>query len=104
MPILNARCKICNRVSSELIETNLGDFTKKRFFRDDEHQDVLCEECKEIHEDLMLDYESQDDPWRHYSNDNSKRDQEISVLVGPDWSVTEADDDTFSFEFDEEEA
>lgn len=101
MPILNARCKNCNRVSSELIETEIGDFTKKRFFRDDQHQDVLCEECKEIHEELMLDYESQDDPWRHYSNDNSKQDQEVSVLVGPKWEDLFEGDEHFA---EEEEA
>lgn len=79
----NHRCAVCNRVSSVLIETNVEDYTKKRFFRDDKHVDVICEDCKEVHEDLMLDYEGQDDPWRNYSNDNSKYAQEISILVGP---------------------
>jgi hypothetical protein len=70
----NHRCAVCNRVSSVLIETNVEDYTKKRFFRDDKHADVICEDCKEVHEDLMLDYEGQDDPWRNYSNDNSNYD------------------------------
>jgi hypothetical protein len=96
MTILNARCSSCNRVSSALIETELGDFTKKRFFRDDEHQDVLCEECKEVHEELMLDYENKDDPWRHYENDN---DPEVPTLLEEIWKSTP---DEYAFESEEE--
>lgn len=66
------RCYYCNKVSSRDIETNAEDFTKKRFFRDNDLPvRVVCEECKEVIEDLLLDYEKQDDVYGwEIANDN----------------------------------
>lgn len=68
------RCYYCNKVSSRDIETNAEDFTKKRFFRDNDLSvRVVCEDCKEVIEDLLLDYEAQDDVygWK-IANDNEE--------------------------------
>lgn len=72
------RCYLCNKVSSQDIETNIGDFTKKKFFRESESSLahlVLCEECKASIEDQMLDYELEHDDiygWLRGDNDNHK--------------------------------
>jgi hypothetical protein len=61
----NLRCKTCNRVSSQEIESNIGDYLNKNFVQDPvDSNSFICEECKEWHEDLMLDYEViYDDPY-----------------------------------------
>lgn len=57
----NARCSICNSVSSVSIETNIGDYTPKNFVPDPKDNLFhICEECKEQHESLMHDYELRD--------------------------------------------
>ncbi len=62
--ILNERCYICNKVSSELIETHPGEYTSKSFLRDPQnHNRSMCVECKEVEEDLKLSYEAKDDPY-----------------------------------------
>ena len=86
---MNERCYICNKVSSELIETNPGDFLKKHFAHDphDENRSI-CEECLEAHNEAMLAYEAKDDmySWRTeevYANDNEDiRDDILMVELG----------------------
>ena len=59
--ILNQRCVTCNKVSSEAIETNIGDYLKKSFVPDPVNPlQNICEECKEKHEELMHGYEVRD--------------------------------------------
>lgn len=72
MTITHERCFYCNKVSSKDIETNAEEFTKKRFFRDPQLDTRLtCEDCKEVIEELMLDYEGQDDVYGwSIANDN----------------------------------
>lgn len=75
------RCWYCNKVSSRDIETDAEGFSKKRFFRDNDIPiRVVCEDCKEIIEDLLLDYEAQDDVygWK-IANDNEELDSISSV-------------------------
>ena len=56
--ILNQRCVTCNKVSSEAIETNIGDYLKKSFVPDPVNPlQTVCEECKALHEELMHEYE-----------------------------------------------
>lgn len=60
----NLRCSICNCVSSESIETELGDFREVNFVPDPiSSLHVVCQECKQAHEELMLEYEKDDDVW-----------------------------------------
>lgn len=60
----NTRCSICNHVSSEDIQTELGDFSKGEFVPDPKSSlFYICMPCKEVYEDLMLSYETQDDPY-----------------------------------------
>lgn len=70
MTILNERCYICNKVSSEHIETNPGDCLKKNFIRDpDDNSRSLCTECKEAIEETSRDYYKRDGwrSWHTYS-------------------------------------
>ncbi len=56
------RCAICNAVSDEDIETNVGDFSKKEFVADPKSNlHFICTPCKEAIEDLNLEYSYQDD-------------------------------------------
>jgi hypothetical protein len=58
------RCVSCNKVSSQDIETNSGDFTTEYFMIDPIRKDsFICKECREWHEELMADYEAKDDPY-----------------------------------------
>jgi hypothetical protein len=79
----NRRCSICNKVSSHDIQTNLGDFTKKSFVPDPKNpMFFICEECKVVHEDQMLDYQKKDDlvaGWLRFwlgDNDNESEDED----------------------------
>lgn len=58
----NVRCKHCNKVSSQDIETEAGDFSTS-YFKEDTDKAYLCDECSEWHEELMADYEAKDDPY-----------------------------------------
>lgn len=81
--ILHERCFYCNKVSSRDIETNAVEFTKARFFRDpDLPTRTACEGCKEVIEELMLDYEKQDDVygWRAYHADNDSFAEDFVTL------------------------
>lgn len=60
----NTRCSICNHVSSEDIQTELGDFTKGEFVPDPKNElHFICIVCKEVFEEQMLAYEAKDDPY-----------------------------------------
>lgn len=60
----NTRCSICNHVSSEDIQTELGDFTKGEFVPDPKNElHYICIVCKEVFEEQMLAYEAKDDPY-----------------------------------------
>lgn len=60
----HARCVTCNKVSSEDIETNPGDYKPEEFVPDPvDPLNYICKECKEWHEDLALDYWFKDDPY-----------------------------------------
>ena len=62
MQILNCRCSVCGAVYSREIETNIGDYSDKSFVADPKDSKFfICLECKEWHEELMADYET--DPW-----------------------------------------
>lgn len=47
------RCYICNKVSNEDIETNLGDCIKKPFIRDERYNAYMCLDCRENIEDNL---------------------------------------------------
>lgn len=59
----NVRCKHCNKVSNQDIETEVGDFSSSYFKEDTKDKYYLCDECSEWHEELMADYEAKDDPY-----------------------------------------
>lgn len=62
MILNNRRCVCCNKVSSQDIETDLGDFSTDYFVVDPTDQNsFICHECSEWHTDLMTDYEKRDD-------------------------------------------
>jgi hypothetical protein len=69
-----------------MIETFPGEVTTKRFIRDPLiPENTLCEECKEIHEDLMQSYVAKDDPygWNAYKgvNDNELIEVPVDILL-----------------------
>jgi len=83
----NKRCGICNRVSSRDIETDIGSFTKNAFVADpSDNKHYICSECKEIHEELMLDYELKDGVWGWGEEAHVIPDKEYveSVIEKPD--------------------
>lgn len=81
MTITHERCFYCNKVSSRDIETNAEEFTKKRFFRDPKLDTRLtCEDCKEVIEELMLDYEKLDDVYG-WANANDNKISDVLDLV-----------------------
>lgn len=58
------RCVSCNKVSSQEIETNIGDFSRKVFVPDPvDGKQFICLECREWHDELMFEYEQKDDPY-----------------------------------------
>lgn len=58
---INARCSICNRVSSPDIATNIGDYTDRPFVADPKNPlFYICQDCKESHEELIHEYELED--------------------------------------------
>lgn len=59
----NKRCKCCNKVSSQDIETDVGDFSTDYFTEDQNDNSFICKECSEWHDELMSDYEAKDDPY-----------------------------------------
>ena len=60
----NTRCVCCNKVSSKEIETDIGDYSKSEFVVDPINPSAfICKECKEWHEDLMMNYHQKDDPY-----------------------------------------
>lgn len=51
------RCSICNSVSSQMIETNIGDFCDGHFVTDPKSElHFICEECAHWQVELMSDY------------------------------------------------
>lgn len=84
--LLNERCYICNKVSSELIETNAGEALGRNFFRDSQVLTrTICEPCKEAHEELMLEYSYNDNVWNNdHDNDNSKDNIVFGILSSPE--------------------
>lgn len=55
---------------------------------------VICEDCKNAHEELMLDYENRDNPWKSaYDNDNES-DEELYEVLQPHepWATEEISD------------
>lgn len=94
----NARCSICNKVSSRDIETNLGDFMNKSFVPDPKNsQFYVCVDCKESHESLMLDYERAN-VGGVWGNKNYGEVEGYDVLLEPVEYTEEVDNET-----DEEE-
>lgn len=64
MEEFHRRCNDCNKVSSQEIETNIGDFSQDHFVIDPHNSTkFICKECKEWYEELMMDYEIKDDPY-----------------------------------------
>lgn len=58
------RCSVCNRVSSKDIETNALETYKGNFVPDPINRlHFVCVDCKEVHEELMLDYAHKDGVW-----------------------------------------
>jgi Fe2+ or Zn2+ uptake regulation protein len=59
------RCSICDSVSNEFIETNIGDYKKHLSFVNDpkDHTHFICMECNDSVDDLRQDYEYMDD-WK----------------------------------------
>lgn len=52
------RCTICNCVSNESIETEIGDFRKTSFTQDPKYKDsYICVECSEAIQDVRYDYD-----------------------------------------------
>ncbi len=58
------RCIVCNKVSSEEIETNVGDTLNHVFFNDTISQGWICFECDNWTEILRLEYyiDDEDEP------------------------------------------
>jgi len=54
--LYHKRCIVCNKVSSEEIETNVGDTLNHVFFNDTISQGWICFECDNWTEVLLLDY------------------------------------------------
>jgi len=57
------RCSICNTVSNESIQTNIGDFHPNMPFVNDPKDGLhfICIECKESIQGVLDDYELDDD-------------------------------------------
>lgn len=85
--ILNQRCVTCNKVSSEAIETNPGDYLKKSFVSDPVNPlQTICEECKALHEELMHEYEINEHWNKLELGDEDEDDDEIWIgFPEEDW-------------------
>lgn len=78
--ILNQRCVTCNKVSSEAIATNIGDYLNKSFVPDPVNPiQNICEECKSLHEELMHEYEVEDH-WKKLEEGNLDEDDAAWVF------------------------
>ena len=81
------RCIVCNKVSSEEIETNIGDTLNHVFFNDTISQGWICFECDNWTEILLLDYLNEEEDFIPlnsvedtdllllFDNDNEKEDE-----------------------------
>lgn len=80
------RCIVCNKVSSEEIETNVGDTLNHVFFNDTISQGWICFECDNWTEILLLDYLNEEEDFIPlnvedtdllllFDNDNEKEDE-----------------------------
>ena len=54
--MISRRCVICNKVSSNSIETNAGDFTTDVFFIDEKTGGDICYECNSWTDSVIHDY------------------------------------------------
>lgn len=60
--INNHRCYICNSVSSDSVETNVGDFKDVDFVRDPQNKNrVICVPCMEAGEENLTEIRASDD-------------------------------------------
>lgn len=99
--ILNQRCVTCNKVSSEAIETNPGDFLKKSFVPDPVNPlQNICEECKALHEELLHEYEVQDH-WKKLDLGDEDEDDD-SIWIGLPEDNWEEDSRYYELLFEEE--
>jgi len=61
------RCSICNRVSNEEIETNMGDYVQDLSFTFDPNNSLfdICVECGEAIDEVRHDYdfEEEEEGW-----------------------------------------
>lgn len=57
------RCSICNRVNTESIETNLGDYAPLEYFTNDPKDPMhfICITCEEAIQELRDDYDFKDE-------------------------------------------
>lgn len=62
------RCSICNRVSLEEIETNIGDYQKGLTFVNDpkNSDDFICLDCSDVVDEQRHDYWLMDDKNEQY--------------------------------------
>lgn len=54
------RCSICNTVSNESVETNIGDYKPSMSFTADPNRkpnSMVCIECKEVIDDTLVEYD-----------------------------------------------
>lgn len=66
------RCAICNRVNSEEIATNKGDFIRVPFVRDPNHPfDYFCLDCSEEIQDVSCSFQHDDD-YAGYTDKSNK--------------------------------
>lgn len=67
--LYHKRCIVCNKVSSEEIETNVGDTLSHVFFNDTISQGWICFECDNWTEILLLDYLNEDEDFIPLNDD-----------------------------------
>lgn len=96
----NARCNICNSVSSGEIESDYGSMQRVAFYKDPHNHGYLCGECFSSYADQMTQFDIEDEiaekegnPRRLKSSDKpmqemSKKElRELLVYLGVDASV-----------------